>query len=325
MINNNKNMSASWLAKFVMKKFKSFPDLSGEKFYELNEVFNQKEFLEGTIDSKRDIMLKSSQIKYTSEFNYPFDNYFGFKLLPILKNKSVLDLGCFTGGRSAAWFERYNLKEISGIDIKQVHIDAAIQFAGIKKISYEYKVGFGESIPFENDRFDAILSFDVFEHVQNLEKTLRECYRVLKPGGKLIAVFPSYYQPIEHHLGLVTKLPILHYFFTGKNLVRAYYEILQERGEDAYWYRRNTPVLESWEKGNTINGTTLYKFRKLIKNVPLRLSIQSRMPMGSIGRSTVSHKWMKSLSFLFIPLTYIPFVQETVLHRISVILEKEFK
>ena len=74
-------------------------------------------------------MLKSSESKYKSEMNYPWDIYFGFDLSPFLKNKVALGLGCFTGGRSAAWFERYNMKHISGIDVKKVFLESAKQFA----------------------------------------------------------------------------------------------------------------------------------------------------------------------------------------------------
>ena len=64
-----------------------------------------------------------------------------------------------------------------------------------------------ENLPFPDERFDAILSFDVFEHVQDVAATLAECHRVLKQGGLLLVVFPGYWQPREHHLGLATRLP----------------------------------------------------------------------------------------------------------------------
>jgi len=246
------------VAKIIMNMFKSYPRFYENEVGMLNEIFNHEYFLHADDNKRKSIMLKSSESKYKDELQYPFDNYFGFSLFPFLKGKIVLDIGCFTGGRSIAWFEKYRLRQISGTDIKEVYIEAAKQFGTIHNTKTDFRIGYGESLPFEDETFDAILSFDVFEHVQDIQRTLYECYRVLKTGGKIFSVFPSYFHPIEHHLILVTKIPCIHWFFSGETLMKAYYEILEERGDDAYWYKRSSPYLESWEKGNTINGTTLF-------------------------------------------------------------------
>jgi SAM-dependent methyltransferase len=45
-------------------------------------------------------------------------------------------------------------------------------------------------LSFADESFDFVLSFDVFEHIPEYEKALRECFRVLKPGGKLLFTVP---------------------------------------------------------------------------------------------------------------------------------------
>jgi SAM-dependent methyltransferase len=184
------------------------------------------------------------------------------------------------------------------------------------------KVAVGESLPYEDNKFDAILSSDVLEHVQNLSKTMAECYRVLKPGGRFFLVFPSYFHPNEHHLSLVTYLPFIHYFFSGDILVRAYSEILEERGDEAYWYKRSSPQLESWEKGNSINGTTLALFRDIIKKNNWHIIHHSKKPIFSVGRNISQKKHFKILSYFLYPLASIPFLEEIFLARITYILEK---
>lgn len=315
-------MSSVQFAKFLMKIMEVTPASPLIKVGELQEVFNHSAFLEGSKETQKEIMHKSSDNKYQSELDYPWDNYFGIELTPLLKGKDILDLGCLNGGRGIAWYEKYGLHSINGIDVTQVYIDAATQFAHKKDARAEYHVATGEKLPYENSTFDAILSFDVFEHVQDLSQTLSECYRVLKPGGRLFVVFPGFYQPIEHHLSLVTKLPFIHYFFSAETLVRAYYEIMKERGDDAYWYKRKSPELMSWEKGNTINGTTLHKFKQLIGVENWKIIRHSKKPIGSIGRNVSKSKVFKVLSTLFYPLVYIPGVREIFLHRITFILEK---
>ena len=47
-------------------------------------------------------------------------------------------------------------------------------------------VGKGEELPFNESSFDNVLCCFVWRNVTDTEKTLREVYRVLKPGGKFI-------------------------------------------------------------------------------------------------------------------------------------------
>jgi SAM-dependent methyltransferase len=46
--------------------------------------------------------------------------------------------------------------------------------------------------PFLDSSFDCITAFDALEHIEDDVGTLREIYRMLKPGGILIASGPSY-------------------------------------------------------------------------------------------------------------------------------------
>jgi len=310
------------LAKSLMKKWEAFPPSPGADAGELQEVFRHAIFVNGTEAERKAIMLESSKSKYRTELAYPWDHYFGMDIAPLLHAKVALDLGCFTGGRGVAWFERYRLNSLTGIDVRQEFIDAATQFAALKKIPADYRVAVGEELPFDDGSLDAILSYDVFEHVQNVRYTLEECHRVLKKGGRLFVVFPSYFHPTEHHLALATRLPCIHYFFGAETLIRAYYEILEERGESAYWYKRSSPRLESWEKGNTINGTTLAQFRRFIRERDWKVVLHSRKPIGSIGRNASKLRAAALLSRPFGLATNIPGLREMFLHRITYILQK---
>lgn len=315
-------MNTIRIAKSIMKMFERFPRFSENEAGELKEIFNHEFFLHADDCKRKSIMLKSSESKYRSELQYPWDNYFGFSLKPLLQGKTVLDLGCFTGGRSVAWFEKYGLRQISGVDIEEVYIEAAKQFGSIHNANTDFRIGFGESLSFEDETFDAILTFDVFEHVRDIQKTLSECYRVLKTGGRLFLVFPSYFHPIEHHLSLVTITPCIHWFLSGETLMKAYCEILEERGDDAYWYKRSSSYLESWEKCNTINGTMFSLFKRLIRAMNWRIFSEVHKPLGSVGRNISRNPFAKIISKLFFPLAFIPVLQEVFLHRITFILEK---
>lgn len=316
-------MDSVMIAKFLMKMLKSFPVSPEIDIDDINEVFRHPIFVNGSKSKRYEIMLKSSENRYNSELNYAWDHYFGIDLRPLLKGRVALDLGCFTGGRGVAWSERYKLNYLAGIDIKQEYIDAATEFSRLKIIRSDFMLSKGESLPFGEETFDVILSFDVFEHVQDIQQTLNECYRVLNTRGRLFVVFPSYFHPTGHHLSLVTKLPFIHYIFSGKALVKAYYSILEDREDEAQWYKRDSPYLRDWEKCNTINGTTLAKFRKFLNKNKWKIVLQSRKPIGSIGRNISKKCIFKLISYFFYPLTFVPFLQEAFLHRITYILEKK--
>jgi SAM-dependent methyltransferase len=66
-------------------------------------------------------------------------------------------------------------------------------------------------LPFPDGTFDLVLSNQVFEHVEALEATLEDVERVLKPGGLLVALFPTSEVLREAHCGV----PFLHWLPRG--------------------------------------------------------------------------------------------------------------
>jgi SAM-dependent methyltransferase len=54
--------------------------------------------------------------------------------------------------------------------------------------------GYSENIPIEDNFFDAVVAVNAIDHVDDLEKTAKELYRVLKRNGKL-AMHVHYHKP----------------------------------------------------------------------------------------------------------------------------------
>ena len=221
-----------------------------------------------------------------------------------------------------AWAERYGLAHISGLDTSAVFIDAARSFAAAKNVAASFAVGVGEELPYPEAAFDAILSFDVFEHVRDPSRVLAECDRVLAPGGRAYIVFPSFFQPTEHHLGLATTAPFIHYFFRPRTLVAAYADLLDERGDGASWYRREPRELQPWERGHTINGLTVRRFRRLAREAGFTIQDQVRLPLGSVGRRSQGSILMRAVAGAMKPFARLPVVEEAVLHRATFVLRK---
>jgi SAM-dependent methyltransferase len=307
------------LAKRMMRLVPRHPPDPRQTVDGLSEVFRHSAFTEGSPEARERMMQASSESRYEDENAFPWDNYFGQSVKRWVVG-DVLDLGCFTGGRAVAWWERYEPRTMSGLDVSEIFIEAARSFSKSRGVPADFRLGSGEKIPWPDASFDAILTFDVLEHVQSVSDSLQECWRVLRPGGHLLAVFPSYFQPTEHHLGFVTGVPGLQYLFSGKTLIRAYTDILEERGHDAFWYARDSS-LASWERGNTINGTTAHCFARLIRRQGWRVELHSRLPIGGVGRRAQAGKG-KILAHVFRPLTHVPLLRDVALHRITYVLAK---
>jgi ubiquinone/menaquinone biosynthesis C-methylase UbiE len=65
------------------------------------------------------------------------------------------------------------------------------------------KEGIGEKLPYKNGTFDIVTSFYTLEHVQSVERVIKESTRVLKKGGVMYHVIPNYGSFWEGHYGIV--------------------------------------------------------------------------------------------------------------------------
>jgi SAM-dependent methyltransferase len=68
-----------------------------------------------------------------------------------------------------------------------------------RKFSPAVVNGAGELLPFASSMFDAVLSHEVLEHVQDDRQTMQEMVRVLKPDGVILLFVPNRGYPFETH------------------------------------------------------------------------------------------------------------------------------
>ncbi len=97
------------------------------------------------------------------------------------RGSQVLDLGCAGGFMAEALDDRG--ANVTGIDPAKETIKAAQIHAEAGGRSIRYDTGVGEDLPYETEKFDAIVCVDVLEHVADLNQVIEEVARVLRPGG----------------------------------------------------------------------------------------------------------------------------------------------
>ena len=129
----------------------------------------------------------------------------------------VLDAGCGDGFFTAQIRQRFNLKNVHGLDVSS----KAIDLAGTKYPEIIFQQGSLSHIPEETNSIDSVTMVEVIEHLIDVEGTLKELFRVLKPGGILLITttdfnwfkqviiamffFEKYFYPTNPHVRFFTK------------------------------------------------------------------------------------------------------------------------
>jgi ubiquinone/menaquinone biosynthesis C-methylase UbiE len=105
--------------------------------------------------------------------------------------ESVLDVGCGTGTLAIAAKRLVgDAGEVHGVDPSPQMIERARKKARRAAVALTLDTGVAESLSYPTGRFDAVLSTVMLHHLPGTVRAtaVREMRRVLKPGGRLLAV-----------------------------------------------------------------------------------------------------------------------------------------
>lgn len=109
----------------------------------------------------------------------------------LLKPKDrILEIGCGIGTVVNELSSKGH--DIIGIDISS----EAIEYGRKKYSDIRLEVQAAETLPYEDASFEAVLSFDLFEHIAAIDKHISEVRRVLRPGGYYLFQTPNRYSNI---------------------------------------------------------------------------------------------------------------------------------
>jgi len=107
--------------------------------------------------------------------------------LIFLRDKTVVDIGC--GARKGPFIVSKTSKEVVGLDVSTEAVVYSAKAWPEKNI--KYVASDAQKLAFKNNLFDAALSFEVIEHIDNYSEYLKEVFRVLKKDGIFIVSTPN--------------------------------------------------------------------------------------------------------------------------------------
>lgn len=242
--------------------------------------------------------------QYESSEKY-FDKY--GDLFEQLRGKTVLDIGCGLGGRTAFLSSR-GVDMITGVDINHKEIDAAIRLTDEhdnllerEKISF---VKVEEEAGSDLGLFDVVLLVDTMEHLRDPQGMLNCAYSMTKLGGICYFSTVGWYNHMACHLGSVT-VPFATLFFSDEQILDAVRRIVKEPYYRPVMWDTDPPI-KRWEgisdlkdrPGEYLNKITIADIKKLVRNSKFE---HSNLDVIGFG------KWfMRPFNFL----AKVPLVQE---------------
>lgn len=140
---------------------------------------------------------------------------------------SILDIATGTGDL-AIQMANTGAKRIVGLDLSEGMLNVGRKKIAAKTLDVEIEMiqGDSESLPFEDNSFDAITVAFGVRNFENLEKGLEEIYRVLKPTGIFVVLETS----------VPTKFPYKQGYRIYSNLVLPVIGKIFSKDKDAYSY-----------------------------------------------------------------------------------------
>jgi cyclopropane fatty-acyl-phospholipid synthase-like methyltransferase len=110
-------------------------------------------------------------------------------LLELKDGEVIMDAGCGTGSTAIYLAERHNV-DIMGITLAEKLVDMCRVFSRKSKAAKRLKFGLADytKTGFEPESYDKIYALESQSYTPDKAAFLKEAFRLLKPGGKLVVV-----------------------------------------------------------------------------------------------------------------------------------------
>ena len=246
-----------------------------------------------------------ADLRFRSEYDYAlFEYYRSAKVIAFLERAGVairgrvLDAGCGGGGMPLSLAEE--AQSVVGIDPVERFQDAGVRLArqrGIQHLSFA--LADGMALPFLDGVFDLVLSHAVIEHVSDAREYLRECARVLAPGGHVYLSTAPYLSFAGAHLPRL-KVPVPLHLFAGRTVAFSTFRFL---ARFAPWTLKEpaheNSFIQAAQRGEVkhddlLEKVTVVSLRRQIAAAGLRIVREELHATGTVRRLPTSiGRWLR--------------------------------
>lgn len=157
-----------------------------------------------------------------------------------------LDIGCGSGRN----FIKSDKIEFYGIDFSKKMIKLAERRAKKLKINITLKKSNSDNLPFKDNEFDSVLCYAVLHCIDDSKKresTIKEIYRVLKPGGK---AFISSWGDKSPRLKNKGKECFVPWTIRGEDKAKRYTYVFSLNELENLVKKAGFKIIRSWEERN---------------------------------------------------------------------------
>ena len=183
------------------------------------------------------------------------------------KNSHILDVGCGTG-QTVAYLARKFGAHVTGIDINSIMVEKAKKRMKEKRIQANVIQCTVEKLPFLDNQFDFVISESVLSFVDT-SSALNEIYRVLKRGGRLIAIELTMKHPLSEKEEDAIKQ---FYGFNSLTLKKDWEVRLKQAGFDHIRIKKiHPPTQRRFSITRKVWNLNFMRFWNNISNTPLSI------------------------------------------------------
>lgn len=275
-------------------------------------------------DIRPDLIKAHADKRFRSEYDYAlFEYYRSAKVLAFLERSGVevggrvLDAGCGGGGMPLSLAEHADV--VVGIDPIDRFGQAGVVLGrerGLTNLLFAQADGM--ALPFAEGSFDLVLSHAVIEHVPDAALYLRECRRVLAPGGRVYLSTAPYLSFAGAHLPRL-RVPVPLHLIAGRAVA---FRTFQWLARHAPWTLRE-PAHENSFIRDAQRG--IDKFDDLLEKVRVR---RLRAQIAAAGLTVVREELHVTATVRRLPgpiarwVRDSPLTQDALISNIEYVLRK---